>query len=127
MALLLLKLQHAAAVCTPCLQVSLLPVLAAHQGTYHCYLSAWSSAFELFERVVKPLLLPDDYDQAAAAAEGAEEQGQDELQAAVWAVFAADVSSQRWQAPAVALLEPGNLESAAGLWTGSRAHCEPEP
>lgn len=39
-----------------CLQVALMPVMAAHSGTYHCYLTGWIIAARLAEKVFEPLL-----------------------------------------------------------------------
>jgi hypothetical protein len=93
-------------------QVSLLPVLAAHQGTYHCYLSAWSSAIELYELVARPLL--------DAQAEGLAHHWparRHELQAEAWGAFAAHVGSQK-ASSAVSSRRDSLL--AASLWPGSR-------
>jgi hypothetical protein len=38
------------------MQLSLLPVMAASSGTYHCYLISWCIAARLAERVFEPLL-----------------------------------------------------------------------
>jgi hypothetical protein len=37
-------------------QLSLLPVMAASSGTYHCYLISWCIAARLAEQVFEPLL-----------------------------------------------------------------------
>lgn len=66
-------------------QVSLLPVMAAHQGTYHCYLSAFKQAGHLYEEAVKPLL---DHQQNQEA-EQLPASRHVELRALVWAVFSA--------------------------------------
>lgn len=66
--------------------------MAAHQGTYHCYLTAWTRAAHLFENVVQPLL----HLQRAAVADGREEADQGrllQLQKAVWGVFTASVGA----------------------------------
>jgi hypothetical protein len=60
-------------------EVSLLPVMAAHQGTYHCYLSAFKQAEQLYQEAVKPLLEADDLPTAR----------QEELRALIWTAFSA--------------------------------------
>lgn len=62
-------------------QVSLLPVMAVHQGTYHCYLSAFKQAEHLCEEAVKPLL--DQHQEQLPAVR------HEKLRALVWAVFSA--------------------------------------
>lgn len=42
--------------CVLALQLSLLPVMAASNGTYHCYLISWCIAARLAEQVFEPLL-----------------------------------------------------------------------
>jgi len=39
-----------------CLQMALIPVVAAHKGTYHCYLTSWCIAAHLAAAVFVPLL-----------------------------------------------------------------------
>jgi hypothetical protein len=55
--------------CVFAAQMSLLPVMAASSGTYHCYLISWCIAARLAEQLFEPLLrhtsgaashLPDD-------------------------------------------------------------------
>lgn len=65
------------------LQVSLMPVMAAHQGTYHCYLTAWLQAAQLYQHVLQPLLEAD----ATPPTDNVWE----ELQAEAMAVFGAHV------------------------------------
>jgi hypothetical protein len=42
--------------CIRAVQLSLLPVMAASSGTYHCYLVSWCVAARLAEQVFEPLL-----------------------------------------------------------------------
>lgn len=84
----------------PCLarpnnvQVSLLPVMAAHQGTYHCYLQAWLQASELHEQVVLPLLRGRQECTGVACHERAPMETDQELQAVIGRVFNAHVSKE---------------------------------
>jgi hypothetical protein len=89
-------------------QVSLLPVLAAHQGTYHCYLLAWVQAAQVYEQVLQPLL-------QMQAKDGTQvvpcHKSPAELQAAARAVFTAHVDSQTLLTGDVT---PGEVRAA--LW-----------
>jgi hypothetical protein len=91
-----------------CLQVSLLPVLAAHQGTYHCYLLAWVQAVQVYEQVLQLLLQM----QAQDGTQGVScHRSSAELQAAARAVFTAHVDAQT---PLTGDMSPAQL--VAALW-----------
>jgi hypothetical protein len=75
-------------------QVSLLPVMAAHQGTYHCYLQAWLQASQLHEQVVRPLLRGMQECTDGCHERDVSMETVQELQAAVGRVFDAHVSAE---------------------------------
>jgi hypothetical protein len=69
--------------------------MAAHQGTYHCYLQSWLQASQLHEHVVRPLLRDKQEWTAAGCHERpVSMETVQELQAAVGKAFGAHVSAK---------------------------------
>lgn len=121
LALLVLHLYHTlwctphvltSLMCVIYVQVSLLPVLAAHQGTYHCYLLAWVQAAQLYEQVLQPLLQMQAQDRVHGQGVPRHRRSA-ELQAAR-TVFTAHVDIQN---PLTGDMSPGEL--VAALWQRS--------
>jgi hypothetical protein len=72
-------------------QLSLLPVMAASSGTYHCYLISWCVAARLAEQVFEPML---EQTSGSASRDGADGLAELQLAAACVMGMHAGVSRQ---------------------------------